>query len=226
LLNNTLYYYNITLCDVFHNCITGGPLNFTTSQNVPLTPPVVTTVRVSGGGAMAGAGIIMKEGTIVVTETPKEAKIREGVKQDFIVEGYEQKHHITPIQVNEDSIVVSVDENEYTIPIGSDLKLTLTGGSKISITASQAVVSRKLNGETVTEAYLIFVKTGPPAVEVPAENAPGKEEVTPQPEKPAEISAQAQKLRYVTYLIVVGALIIMLFVALFSVKAIVKHKKH
>jgi hypothetical protein len=36
--NNTLYYYNITSCDVYGHCSTVGPYNFTTSSN-PLPPP-------------------------------------------------------------------------------------------------------------------------------------------------------------------------------------------
>jgi hypothetical protein len=40
LINNTLYYFNVTSCDLALNCNTTGPFNFTTLQNIQdITPP-------------------------------------------------------------------------------------------------------------------------------------------------------------------------------------------
>jgi SepF-like predicted cell division protein (DUF552 family) len=43
LLNDTLYFFNVTSCDISGNCNTTGPFNFTTMNNtVDVTPPAMT----------------------------------------------------------------------------------------------------------------------------------------------------------------------------------------
>ncbi|MFC1728295.1 Ig-like domain-containing protein [Nanoarchaeota archaeon] len=49
LTNNTLYYYNVTSCDVYGYCSIAGPYNFTTISNIPDTSaPIIANVNHSG----------------------------------------------------------------------------------------------------------------------------------------------------------------------------------
>lgn len=48
LINNTLYYYNVTSCDSYDNCATDGPYSFTTLQNAAETFEVCTVISTPG----------------------------------------------------------------------------------------------------------------------------------------------------------------------------------
>ncbi len=58
LLNNTLYYYNVTSCDVYGNCNESGVYDFTTLQNPDTTPPKVLSIIPSPGSQFNQTDIV------------------------------------------------------------------------------------------------------------------------------------------------------------------------
>jgi hypothetical protein len=64
---STMYFFNVTSCDQYDNCMTSGPYNFTTSST-PIIPP--GPGGGGGGGGMGGGGEVNATTNATVSQVP------------------------------------------------------------------------------------------------------------------------------------------------------------
>lgn len=123
LVASTLYYYNLTICDMATNCVTKGTYNFTTGD----APAVVTTP--SGGGG--GGGVATPKVEIYSLENEdliisKNFAVKKGDKISFEIENNSHSLEIREIETNRIKLTIRSDPINITLSVEEDKKINLT----------------------------------------------------------------------------------------------------
>jgi len=175
LSSDTIYFYNLTSCDLSGNCNTTGPNNFTTASE-----------HGGGGSSSGGSSGPSTSHDIDLNTNPESIVLKlQGYAVKFTADGV-NTHTLSIDEVTDDSVTITIasDPVTMTLKIG-DTRTFVLDNYQLSVTLSDII-----NKQAKLDIKRLGLVTAPQQVTQPEQSAPVAQP-TETPQQPAETTGAA-----------------------------------